>query len=114
MDMGAAFPSRFLKPQDLEGDRKVQILDVMMEQVQTEFKPVIYFRGVEKGLVLNRTNNTVLISLFGKESNNWKGKSVTLYPSTVVMNNQVHPCIRIRNGGAAVPKREELNDDVPY
>jgi hypothetical protein len=39
---------------------------------------VVYFKGAEKGLVINRTNTRVLALLHGKDREKWKGKQVKL------------------------------------
>jgi hypothetical protein len=132
MDMRTVFPSRFLKPEDIaDGEKLFTITNVMMEQIMAEFKPVVYFRGQEKGLVLNRTNNTTLVSFFGHESKDWTGKDIILFPSTVVVSGQAQPCIRIRqvntvgaahNPPAAAPSQgqiyksnqDEMNDEIPF
>lgn len=113
MDMRTVFPSRYLKPDDLEPQGSVYVIgQVIMEAIMGEGKPVVYFRGHEKGLVLNRTNNTTLVGLFGPESKNWIEKEVVLYPSTVMMNNQAQPCIRVRLNGQSRPV--DPDDKVPY
>jgi hypothetical protein len=128
MDMSNVYPSRFLRAPDLEDQEKtVHILDVVMEQIMAEFLPVIYFRGIEKGMRLNKQNNTFLCDLYGKESNNWKGRPIVLIPDTVVIQGQVHPTIRFgkprgSQGPAVAAKpqpapagsnNEFYNDEIP-
>jgi hypothetical protein len=56
-----AFPSRWLKPGDLKGSAYVLKID-RVEQETTKFngksqeKTVVYFKGTNKGLILNLTN----------------------------------------------------------
>ena len=61
MRVSAAFPSPYLKASDLQGRRiPVKILRVEMQELGDELKPVVYFEGKAKGLVLNKTNaNTI-------------------------------------------------------
>ena len=60
------FPSRWLKPSDLGGkDVSVGIQRVTAEEFEnegkTERKPVVYFNGAEKGLILNKTNAATML-----------------------------------------------------
>ncbi len=76
-------------------------------------KPVLHFKGTEKGLALNITNARVIAGLYGGfESDQWIGKRVTLYPTTTTFGSQTVECIRIRN---VVPKAksEAIRSDVP-
>lgn len=131
MDMRTVFPSRFFRPEDFDGTGKVYTIgNVIMEQVAAEFKPVMYFRGIEKGLVLNQTNSKILMSLpgFGAESNQWVGKEIVLYSFTAVQNGQPQQRLGVReHKGGSVPvaaptpirqynqaAQDEMNDQVPF
>ena len=54
--------SRFLKAADINGEKKFRIKHVTVEEVGSGFdkekKLVLQFSNDERGLVLNRTNNT--------------------------------------------------------
>ena len=57
MDINSAFPSNYLKAADLRGGRVTVAIDsVVIENIGDEDKPIVYFQGKEKGLVLNKTN----------------------------------------------------------
>ena len=102
MDMRTLFPSRFFRVEDLNpGGLQLTIGNVTMEQVLAEWKPVIYFRGHEKGLVLNQTNNKLLMSMpgFGHDSNAWVGKDIVLFIYSVIQNGQPAPRIGVRMPG---------------
>jgi hypothetical protein len=80
MDMERAIPSPWFSASDFDSvGKEFTIGNVMMQQVQAQFKPVIFFQGQEKALILNGTTNKVLIGLYGKESNAWTGKKIVLY-----------------------------------
>lgn len=72
-----AFPSKFLKASDLNGGQPVATIDrVAFEPVgrNREMKAVLYFRGKDKGLVLNKTNATKLTQMTGSsETDDWSG-----------------------------------------
>ena len=59
-------------------------------------KPLVYFRGKEKPLALNRTNGATIAGMYGKEVKAWVGKRVELYPTTTQAFGATHDCIRIR------------------
>lgn len=131
MDMSNVYPSRFFSPADFDGTGKVfTIGNVMMEQVMAEFKPVMYFKGQEKALVINPTNNKILMGLpgFGKESNNWVGKEIVLFSYHAMFNGQPQMRLGVRGNisGAtpatptpikeypSVPLKDEMNDEMPF
>ena len=60
------FPSQFLKASDLKGRQVTVTIDrIEYEPVGREktMKPVIYFVGKEKGMVMNRTNCNAIIKI---------------------------------------------------
>jgi hypothetical protein len=85
MKIGSAFPSKHLKQEDLGGQRVTVVMDrVEIETVgqgdEAEEKPVLYFKGKEKGLALNRTNASIISNIVGtEETNDWLGKRIVLY-----------------------------------
>lgn len=98
MNIDQAFPTKYLAAHDLSGrDVTVQIASVNIEEVgQGDTKPVVYFQGANKGLVLNKTNAHRIADMYGVETDNWRGKSITLYPSETDFQGKTVPCIRIR------------------
>jgi hypothetical protein len=100
MDMRKAFPSKYLKAADLDGRNiTVTMLGIKMEQVgqdREEQKPVLYFDGAEKGLVLNKTNSDRIAEEFGWETNEWKGHKIILYSTEVDFQGKTVDAIRVR------------------
>ena len=91
MLMSEAFPSKYVSAPDLKGrEVTVTISHVVMEELQgnngTQYKPVVYFQGAAKGMVLNKTNSTTIASEFGDESDNWTNRQLVLF--TVKTQNQ--------------------------
>jgi hypothetical protein len=96
MDIKAAFPGSFLKAADLQGRRvNVGIDRVTLEEVGGEHKPVIYFIGKERGLVLNKTNGNIIAEMYGTETDNWHGCVITLYPAKVEFQGNIVAAIRV-------------------
>lgn len=133
MDMKNVFPSPWYSASDFDGvGKNFTIGNVMMQQVAADFKPVMYFNGVEKALVLNPTNNKLLIAMFGAESKEWTGKRINLYSFTAMFGGQPQLRLGVRAADEsgrtpteapaktpdyeqrAMAAREEFNDEVPF
>jgi hypothetical protein len=82
MNIDSAFPSNYLKASDLGDAQPVVTIDrVEVEAVgrDKEMKPVVYFRGKEKGIVLNKTNAKKIADLTGsKDTEDWSGCKVRI------------------------------------
>lgn len=99
MDIEAAFPSKYLKASDLQGTTPTVVIShVAMEEVgrDKETRPVLYFNGKQKGVVLNKTNATNISVGYGRNTDAWVGKAVTLFTAMVDFQGQTGPAIRIR------------------
>jgi len=100
MDMTKFSESKFLKAQDIPVDRDtvVTIDRVVVEEMQDGGKkPVVYFRGAKKGLVLNLVNNNALIRIYGGDSDGWTGQPIALYvDENVTFKGQSMPGLRVR------------------
>jgi hypothetical protein len=98
MKMTAAFPSKYLKCTDLQGRAVGVVIDkVRMEDVgDGESKPVLTFQGRSKGVVLNKTNASVISSVYGDDSEDWCGKPLELYPDKVSFQGRIVDAIRVR------------------
>jgi len=104
MKYSDAFPSKYMKADDLQGtDRIVTIHSVDFEDFtdpktrRTETKPVLRFREkAAKDLVLNRTNFKTLSILLGDETDNWEGQQIVLYSTRVESFGEMVDAIRIR------------------
>jgi hypothetical protein len=78
------FPRKWLSGEDLPHDTTATIQRVVMEELHNpatrkkERKPVAYFAGKRKALILNRTNWMTLAGLFGDESDEWSGRRIVL------------------------------------
>ena len=122
MKSSDVFPSKFLKASDLQGHEPiVTIASVVMEELQDGKKPVAYFAGKEKGLVLNRTNWGMLEFLYGDESDAWVGQKIQLY-AAMTTDRAGKPTLGLRvkaaptqNGGSppqAKPPHEHTSHQV--
>ena len=105
MQISQAFPSNYLKAADLQGREANVVIDrVEMEPIgqgdKKENKPVIYFQGKEKGVVLNKTNSFAISDAYGDNTDDWTGQPVILFCAWVDFQGRSVEAIRIR-----VPKR---------
>jgi hypothetical protein len=96
------YPGRYLKALDdvpREGIEGLTLTNLEHEEMQTrngrERKWVLYFDKLEKGLVLNKTNATVLAKAFGPDSDDWLGRQVNLTVADVQFGSETVPAIRI-------------------
>jgi arabinogalactan endo-1,4-beta-galactosidase len=113
MNMNEVYPSKYLKADDLQG-REVRVImqAVEMEKIGDDMKPVLYFKGKEKGVVLNKTNNGTISAAYGYESDDWFDQPLILFSVMVDFQGKVAPAIRCRvptakDNRAAAPVRED-------
>jgi hypothetical protein len=118
MKRGDVFPSKWLKASDIEDDTTVTISNVVKEDMPDDEseKSVVYFRELEKGLILNITNWNVIEALTGEEdSDNWEGHQITLFTTEVDFKGKQVEAIRIRTkpkkGGKTNGKKHEPADN---
>ena len=113
MDIFDSFPSKYLKAADLNGrPLRATISDVEVQNVggqnkEEDYKPVLYLRNEKKGIVLNKTNATILGESLGRETDGWTGKEVEAYPDKTTFQGKLVACLRLR-----VP-RDEPDDPLP-
>ena len=127
MNINDAFPSNYVKASDLKGKEVVlKISRVAMEDIGGDHKPIVYFHGAEKGMVLNKTNSMNIATLYGPETDGWVGKEVLLYPTWVDFQGRSVEAVRVRGpqgstmqhagqtplqGGNGAPN---IDDDIPF
>jgi hypothetical protein len=123
MRVSDVFPSNYLKASDLQGRTLRVTMDrVEVEQIGQDRKPILYFVGKQKGVVLNKTNAGNIAIMFGEDMDEWGGSDVELFPTMVDYQGRSVEAIRIRpvrpqkQAAAPAPAKvgAELNDDVPF
>jgi hypothetical protein len=109
MKTSEAFPSNYLKASDIGTETwRVTIDDIKVEELsnpqtnQRQEKPVLYFRRIKKGLVLNVTNSRAIEAVYGDEMDDWIGKEIRLFTREVEARGETVQAIRVR-----VPKPGE-------
>ena len=101
MNINQAFPSKYLKAADLNGRTyKMSISHVALESIGSdqnqETKPILYLRGAQKGIVLNKTNAEALAIVLGDETDGWPGHAIEIFPMRVMGPNGMTDGIRMR------------------
>ncbi len=125
-----AFPSNYIKASDLNGKPwDMKIRTVAMEDLgqgsDKDSKPVVYFDGAQKGLVLNKTNATNIAKVYGDDTGNWTGKDIQVFPTTTEFKGETVDAIRVRVVPEAQPEKQpqaqptaapmadEFDDEIP-
>ncbi len=107
MKMSTAFPTKYISAADLTGRACVVTIETTVQETvgqPPENRPVVYFRGKQKGFILNKTNAHAITFLHGDESDNWRGKQIEIYPTTTDFAGRIVDCIRVRGPGqVAIP-----------
>lgn len=117
MDYRLLYPNDYIGSHNLQGrDVTKTIKAVEVEGLRTqggkvERKPVVIFADSDKKLVLCKTNARTIAAMYGNEVERWKGKRITMYPTTTKFGPATVDCIRIRpkNGGPGEPPPVDEN-----
>jgi hypothetical protein len=108
--------SNFIRAVDLAGGPKTYtIASVANEEVgrDREEKPVMRFREVSPGLVLNVTKLKQCTEIFGdEETDSWVGRRITLRLGETEFAGKTVPCIRLAEPSS--PRPEPGGDDVNF
>lgn len=112
MNINEVYPSKYLKADDLQGrEVRVTMQAVEMEKIGDDNKPVLYFKGKDKGVVLNKTNASMIGSAYGTETDDWIDQPLILFSVMVDFQGKVAPAIRCRiptaRDNKPSPRRED-------
>jgi hypothetical protein len=112
------FPSNYLAAVEF-GNRvfngkieSVKIAKLESEDGRQKDKGVVFFEGNEKGWVLCKTNAICLAAMFGDDTANWVGHSVTLFATPVKVGKKIEPGIRVK-GSPDLEKTLEVEIKLP-
>jgi len=96
MNIYDSFPSKYLRCADLQGRTiRAQISNVATEQMGKDMRPVLYFAGKQKGLVINKTKAMLLADAWGPETHNWIGRDISLRPDKALFEGKVTDSIAV-------------------
>ena len=130
MKTSDVFPSRYLKWQDLNGKEvRVIIKSITIEDLGNDRKPVMFFDGAQKGMIVNKTNWSTIAQAYGDESDAWTGKPVILFAMNTSFQGRPTQGLRVRipvdqpagdtPAFAAEPAQpvaaaDDLDDSIPF
>ena len=113
MKINKLFKSKYLKAADLDEDLTTMVISrVEVVDFDDGEKPVLFFEGEERGLVLNKTNSRAISAAYGYETDTWAGKRVILFSTTVDFQGSTVDAIRVK-----IPKAQPVpmaSDPVPF
>jgi hypothetical protein len=96
------YPSEYLAACDLHGQdakvviEKVEVEDIIGSDGKKEQKPVVWFQGKKKRMVLCKTNAKSVAGRHGNDTEQWIGKTITIYGTTCMAFGAQVECIRIK------------------
>lgn len=105
LDYDQLFPGRFIKSGEFQGrDVTLTIKGIRLEELPQDkggerAKGIVAFEGTKKEWVLNRTNGECLKAMWGRDTGEWIGKRVTLFPAPFQSSfgdATTDTCIRVR------------------
>jgi hypothetical protein len=104
VDIRTMFDSKYIGSWHLDGRDVVLTIDKVVAgalqkpgQKEADRKPILYFKGTDKGLVLNKTNLATIASIAGSyRAKDWAGVRVALYATTCMAFGKETSCIRVR------------------
>lgn len=109
MKLSEAFPSNFLKSEDL-GDRDVPVIisTADMDMVGNERKLILTFQGKKKSMICNKTNAGRIAYMYGDDTDGWIGKEIMLTSEFVEYQGKTVKGLRIK----PPPKRDRVPDTI--
>ena len=107
MDYRLMYDTEFLAAVELRGQDVTLTIDhvekgtVKGAEGKENRRPVIYFTkkredGRPLKFVVNRTNGATIAALYGKDTDGWRGKRITLYPQMVRAFGKTDEALRVR------------------
>ena len=118
-DFDDLYGSKYFSASDLKDSEprlkvgKVEVAELREKNGTTKRKYVMLFEGVEKGLVINKTNARKLADAYGKQSSKWIGQIVQLYSEDTSFGKgvRVRP---LRKPATPTEPDPALNDAIPF
>jgi len=108
MKISEEMPSKYLKAADLQGrEVKVIMANVEREKIGDDTKLVLYFKGKDRGVVLNKTNAFTISEAYGDDTDDWYDQEIILLSVMVDFQGKVGPAIRMRAPTAKDRKRSD-------
>jgi hypothetical protein len=113
--------SKYLKAEDLAG-KTARVTIAAVEDVAFDergLKPVLWFEGKKRGLVVNSTNFDVLAAGISSNTNDWVGHVIMLKGEKVRFKSQFVDSIKVSVPVQTTPKEskqaktDDIDDGIP-
>ena len=110
MKISDEFPSKYLKSSDLKGqEHRVIMANVEREEIGSDKKLVLYFKGKEKGMVLNKTNANTIGDFYGDDSDDWYDQPLILFSIKTEYQGKIVDGLRCRVPTARDNKQQKAD-----
>lgn len=98
MNINEMFPGNYLKAADFPVPRVMTIKAVTIETIGDEKteKPVLHFFEAAQGLILNKTNASMLAHIYGNNTDAWLNRPIELHAEPVSFQGKIVNAIRVR------------------
>ena len=126
MKRSEVFPSPYLKSPALGGKPAVLTIERAVYETLNSHdganqQMVLYFRETTKKLPLNQVNYDSVSTIVGdKETDNWPGHKIEVFPDKTKMQGKITDCVRIRAPQPSAPKQNgpnpphEIDNSIPF
>jgi hypothetical protein len=117
-DFDDIYGSKYFSAADLHGEMirrkigKVEIGDLKEKDGSTKRKFIVYLKGVDKPLVLKRTNAQRLAAVLGKDPTAWIGVVIELYAEMTSLGKEGVRLRVIRSASAS--GADDMNDRIEF
>ena len=101
MKISEKYPSKYLKGGDCPQQRLERITSVTEERMtnnqgEDNDEIVVHFQGEKKGLVLNKTNASTIVSFLGDDTDSWVGNQIVLFSMNEMAFGKMSLVVRVR------------------
>jgi hypothetical protein len=114
-DFDDLYGNKYFSTSDLHGGTphhrigKVALVELKEKDGSTKRKYLVYFEGVQKALVLNKTNAQKLAAAYGKDHSKWIGMESELYAEMTGLGKEGVRVRPLKPTGAS-----DLNDTINF
>lgn len=117
VDYRAFYDATYLRAWDLPAGRDAVVTISRVEQGvikgtdKEDRRPIVFFEGKKKGLVLNKGMGKTIKGMYGRFTKDWIGREIAIYATTTQAFGETHDVLRVR---PEVPsKRRAANPRSP-
>lgn len=99
-------PAYYLRGLELD-DREISVTisHLKVERVKssgvTRKRPVLYFSGIDRGLVLNKGNAQTIAAMYGDDAAQWIGKKIVIHRERFEFSDSTIDVVRVKREAAS-------------